>query len=252
MGKHLAIQYSKPGVTLHLTGQNADRLNEVANTCRTQGATVRTYIGDITAPGFQSDIIAFDAAHPIDLLIANAGTTSFDPTMKDKPWEEQYTRIIETNIFGELHTIVPILKEMRKRKSGQIAIMSSINSFFGQTYMPWYNMTKAATRSFGRDLRALMRPEGIHVSTICPGFVQSGMTALMKNEAGATFPGALFYSEERAAAAIKHGLERDHAFIGFPAIELFQAYFMEALPPAYHDAFAVGYGAQESSGKRWT
>ncbi|KAJ3053430.1 hypothetical protein HK097_004278 [Rhizophlyctis rosea] len=78
------------------------------------------------------------------------------------------------------------------------------------------------------------------------------MTAPMKNGAGATFPKSLFMAEGKAAATIMHGLERGHAFIGFPAIELFQSYFMEALPPVYHDAFAVGYGAQESSRKKWT
>ncbi|KAJ3053429.1 hypothetical protein HK097_004277 [Rhizophlyctis rosea] len=136
MGKHLAIQYSKEGVLLHLTGQNAERLEEVASACRAKGATVEKYTGDLTAPEFETAITAFDAAHPIDLLIANAGTTSFDPQVKDKPREEQYGRILETNVFEELRTIVPILKEMRKRKKGQIAIMSSINSFFGQTCMP--------------------------------------------------------------------------------------------------------------------
>ena len=64
--------------------------------------------------------------------------------------------------------------------------------------------------SYGLSLRALLAPRGIRVSVICPGYIETPMTA---RENG---PQPFKMSAERAAEKIRRGLQRDRAVIAFP------------------------------------
>ena len=74
IGRALAYEYARPGVTLALCGRDAGRLADVAGTCRDAGAAVNSRVVDVTeAAALRTWIEAADAAAPLDLIIANAG-----------------------------------------------------------------------------------------------------------------------------------------------------------------------------------
>ncbi|MDX9859969.1 MAG: SDR family NAD(P)-dependent oxidoreductase [Rhodospirillales bacterium] len=228
IGAALAIGYAGPGVFLALGGRNMERLETVARQCRERGAkaTVKA-IEVVDRAAMAAWIDGVDAAHPLDLVIANAGISagtaqSADPT-------EKIREIFAVNVDGLLNTIDPAIARMRPRRRGQLALVSSIAGFRGMPRNPAYSASKAAVRSFGEGLRGFLWESGIGVSVICPGFVVSGMTAVN------TFPMPFIMGADKAAAIIRRGLARDKARIAFPLPMYFIVWLMSVLPPAWTD-----------------
>jgi short-subunit dehydrogenase len=210
IGERLALDYARPGMALAVTGRDNARLETVAEACRAKGATVRAAaINVVDRPALAEWLTAFDEAHPVDLLIANAGV-SID---QDNSSLHDFSIIRETldvNLGGVLNTVEPLLARMQARRAGQIGIMSSLASFIGLPYAASYNASKAAVRVWGESIRYVLRKDGIGVSVICPGFVSTRITSQ------APFPMPFIMSTDRASAIIRRGLARDRARIAFP------------------------------------
>ena len=210
IGEALALDYAAPGVALALTGRDAERLEAVAAACRAKGATVVADTIDVTdRDRFLPWLTAFDQAHPVDLVIANAGI-SID---KDNSSLDDFSIIrktLDVNINGVLNTVEPLLAPMIARKRGQIAVVSSLAGFIGLPYSASYNASKAAVRVWGESIRYVLKKDSIGVSVICPGFVVSRLTA------EAPFPMPFLMTSAKASAIIRRGLAANRPRIAFP------------------------------------
>src|SRR5882757_4396863 len=177
IGEALAIDYAAPGVALALTGRDAGRLETVAAACRARGATVVADTVDVVdREAFAAWLTSFDDAHPVDLLIANAGV-SID---KDNSSLDDFSIVCKTfaiNVDGVFNTVEPLIGRLMKRRRGQIAVVSSLAGFIGLPYSASYNASKAAVRVWGESIRYVLRKSGVGVTVICPGFVVSRMTS---------------------------------------------------------------------------
>jgi short-subunit dehydrogenase len=210
IGEALALDYARPGAALALTGRDAGRLDSVAAACRAKGATVVADTVDVVdREKFAAWLTAFDDAHPVDLLIANAGI-SIDKNNSSLDDFSVVRRTLDVNVGGVLNTVEPLIARLIARKRGQIAVVSSLASFIGLPYSASYNASKAAVRVWGESIRYVLKKHGIGVSVVCPGFVVSRMTAK------APFPMPFLMTAARASAIIRHGLARNRARIAFP------------------------------------
>lgn len=233
LGAALAQVYAAPGVRLALTGRDRGRLEEVAGTCRAQGATVDARALDVVHRVAMADWIAqADSQAPLDLVIANAGVSAGTGGTGGES-DAQTRRIFAINVDGVVNTVLPVVERMRPRGHGQIAIMSSLAAFRGFPGAPAYCASKAAVRVWGESLRAHLQPTGIDVSVICPGFVKSRMTAV--ND----FPMPFLLESDRAARIIQRGLARRKARIAFPWPLRAAVWCLAALPPGLTDRFMV-------------
>lgn len=210
IGEALALDYAGPGMALALTGRDAERLETVAAGCRAKGATVLAETIDVTdRERLLPWLTAFDEAHPVDLVLANAGI-SID---KDNSSLDDFSIIrktLDVNINGVLNTVEPLLPRMMARKRGQIGIVSSLAGFIGLPYSASYNASKAAVRVWGESIRYVLKKDGIGVSVICPGFVVSRITA------EAPFPMPFMMTASRASSIIRRGLAANKPRIAFP------------------------------------
>jgi short-subunit dehydrogenase len=213
LGAALAGLYAGPGVTLGLIGRDRGRLDGVAEVARATGA--RTSLGylDVGDAAAMADWMqAFDAANPIDLVIANAGISRGTAADGTPEGLANFTEQIRVNLLGAANTIEPILPAMRSRGHGQIALISSIAGFRGLPDSPGYCASKAGMRAYGEALRAALRPDGIAVSVVSPGFFE---TEMVKQFRGDT---PFLLSLARAAELTKRGLDARRSRIVFPAI----------------------------------
>ncbi|WP_428681797.1 SDR family NAD(P)-dependent oxidoreductase [Reyranella sp.] len=235
IGEALALDYAAPGVALALTGRDAERLEAVAGACRAKGATVVADTIDVTdRDRFLPWLTAFDQAHPVDLVIANAGI-SID---KDNSSLDDFSIIrktLDVNINGVLNTVEPLLAPMIARKRGQIAVVSSLAGFIGLPYSASYNASKAAVRVWGESIRYVLKKDGIGVSVICPGFVVSRLTA------EAPFPMPFLMTSAKASAIIRRGLAANRPRIAFP-IGTKAAVWLGATLPGRWTARLLGAG----------
>jgi NADP-dependent 3-hydroxy acid dehydrogenase YdfG len=107
IGEALALDYAAPGVALALTGRDPARLEAVAAACRAKGAAVVAATIDVTdRERLLPWLTAFDEAHPVDLVLANAGI-SID---KDNSSLDDFSIIrktLDVNINGVLNTVEP-------------------------------------------------------------------------------------------------------------------------------------------------
>ncbi len=232
LGAALAGRYAGPGVSLALGGRDRDRLEAVAEACRRAGAEVETHSLDVLdRPSVSDWIEAADARAPLDLAIANAGISAGTGGQGGTPGESetQTRRIMAVNVDGVINTVLPAVAQMRPRRHGQVAIMASLASFRGFPGAPAYCASKAAARTWGEALRGHLHGEGIGVSVICPGYVETPMTAV--ND----FPMPLLMSAEKAAGIIQRGLARDRARIAFPWPMYAMVRLIAALHPVISD-----------------
>lgn len=229
IGASLATAYAAPDTAVALIGRNAERLAGIADRCRTQGASVRSATLDVTdrdtLRGWMSEV---DQEAGLDLVIANAGVSA--GTGEGGEDEAQLRRILGVNIDGVINTVCPAIDLMRPRRHGQIGIVSSLAGFRGFPGAPGYCASKAAARVWGESLRGHLHAEGIGVSVICPGFVETRMTGVNR------FPMPFLQSSDQAARTIRRGLARNKARITFPWPLAAAIWLIAALPPAWTDA----------------
>lgn len=222
IGAALARAYAAPGITLLLTARNEARLETVAAQCRTRGANVQTHCIDVREKeAFAQYIAAVDVLYPVELVIANAGISagSFEGEALSRADE-----VFAVNLQGVLNTLHPLLPRMIARGRGQVAIMSSLASIRALPSAPAYSASKAAVRFYGDALRGELKPHGVHVSVICPGWITTPLTAI--ND----FPMPFLMAPERAARLIIHRLGQKKARIAFPGLLYGVLRILDALP----------------------
>jgi short-subunit dehydrogenase len=229
IGEALALEYAEPGVALALGGRNAERLEAVAAACRARGAEVEVRVGDVRdRAAMAAWIEAVDDRRPLDLVIANAGIASSGQDASERTYA-----VFAVNVGGVFHTALPALARMRARGRGQIAIMSSLSAWIGLPSSVDYTASKAAVRVWGEALRRRHGRHGVRVSVVCPGFVTSRMTG------GNRFRMPLLWPADRAARAIRRGLERNRGLIAFPWPLRLAVYVGALLPSRLADFVAA-------------
>ena len=211
LGEALALLYAAEGRTLGLLGRNCDRLELVAARCRERGAEARVGSLDVTGPEALGRWIgSFDAAHPIDLLIVNAGAFTGNGPAGAAETVDEIAWLLRTNLEGATNTIAAALPGMRARRSGRIAIVGSLAALQPLADAPAYSASKAGLMSYGEALREWLLPDNVAVTLIYPGHIK---TAQVAHHVGAL---PLMVSAETAARRIKRGLDAGRSFIAFP------------------------------------
>lgn len=225
LGRALALEYAGPNRALGLLGRDAVRLEEIAELARGRGASVRTASIDVREKdAMRAFLLDFDGAAPIDLLIASAGVTMVTPAQGEVEDLTRTQALFEVNVGGVMNTIAPIAPRMRARRAGQIALFGSLAAFAVPPDSPSYAASKAALVAFALATRTLYGVDGVSVSVVCPGFVDTPMTASYSSWK------PLLMSPEDAARRIRRGLERRKRIIAFPTSLYLAARAQQWLP----------------------
>lgn len=117
---------------------------------------------------------------PVRVLVNNAGITR-DGVLHKMP-EENWHAVIETNLTSCYNMCRAVVPPMRERGYGRIVNISSINGLKGQFGQTNYSAAKAGMLGFTKALALESAAKGITVNAICPGYIQTDMTAAMRQE----------------------------------------------------------------------
>lgn len=162
----------------------------------------------------------------LDLVIANAGISM---GVKSRlPDFDSWRRVIDINIHGVINTFEPALKIMIPRKKGHLVAMSSVAGFNGLPGAGPYSASKAAVKTFSESLSIDLKREGIDVTTICPGFIDTPLTR--KNP----HPMPWLMDVKKAARLIQNAIEKKKTIYLFPWQMKLVVLFLSYLPRSFY------------------
>lgn len=176
----------------------------------TDAAAVARAAADVVAAG-KLDLVMYCAGHYREMR-ANA----FDLAEVQKHWR--------VNFEGALYVLDALLPVMRRQGTGHISVVSSVAGFRGLPKSLAYGPTKAALINLAETLYLDLRREGVGVSVVNPGFVETPLTA--QNDFH--MPGLI--TPDQAAAAILQGWAAGHFEIDFPKRFTFWMRLLRLLP----------------------
>lgn len=180
IGRALALFYAARGARLGLLARRAEALQTLAGDLAAAGAgAVFTYPLDVTdAPGLQAAGADFMARCGVpDIVIANAGVSVGTLTEGGEDLEA-IRRVFDVNVFGMAATFAPFAHAMRGAGGGRLVGIASVAGIRGLPGAEAYSASKAAAIAYLESLRLEMRDAGVKVVTICPGYIETPMTAV--------------------------------------------------------------------------
>ena len=207
IGAALARVLVGTGYKVGLIARRADKLEALSQEL---GDRVAVATADVT---LRPQIVAAihqlaDKLGSVDLLIANAG---LGHNSRIEPFNvEEIEQVFRVNLLGVVYAIEAVLPSMLERGTGHLAAVSSVAAYKGMPGESAYCASKAAVSTFMEGLRIQLRSRGIAVTTICPGFVKSEMTA------GHKFHMPFLLETDDAARRICRALERKTKVFNFP------------------------------------
>jgi short-subunit dehydrogenase len=177
LGAALARQLAAPGVRLSLLARGRPGLAETAAACTARGATVATAALDVRqAKAMMVQLAAWEAAHPVDTVIANAGINGGTAPDGTPETHAAVLAQLEVNLLGAVNLVQPLLPAMLARGQGRIALIGSVAGFLGLPDSPAYSAGKAGVWAYAEALRAAHGPAGLRVLAVAPGFFESAMS----------------------------------------------------------------------------
>lgn len=159
---------------------------------------------------------------PLDMMIANAGRSVGAKTKT--PNFKVANEIIDINVKGVLNTFDVALEHMLPRKSGHLVATASVAGLVGLPGAAAYSASKAAVLKLCESYSLDLVSEGIHVTAIAPGFVDTPLT--QKNNHKMPF----IMSAKNAAQLIKNAIARKECLFIFPWQMKVVMWFLEKMP----------------------
>ncbi len=172
IGLAIAREMLAAGARVVLTGRREQVLCEACDGLG-EGAVWRTH--DVTDYAGAGPLVAEleRSLGPIDILVNNAGMH-----MKKDPLatgEEEFARVVETNIMGSFAMTRHCARSMVERGRGSVIFITSMAAMFGLPLVPAYSAAKSGMTGLMQSLVMDLSPRGVRLNAIAPGFIVTEM-----------------------------------------------------------------------------
>ena len=151
----------------------------------------------------------------LDVLVNNAGITRDGLLMRMS--EEDFDKVLDTNLKGTFHTIRAALRQMIRQRSGRIINMASVVGVSGNAGQANYAASKAGVIGLTKTAAREVASRGITVNAVAPGFIETDMTEVLpekiKEASAAQIPLGKFGKAEDVANAVAFLASEDAGYI---------------------------------------
>lgn len=203
--------FAARGDALFLVARHADRLRAIAADLAIRGA-VRTATATLDVADFAAHRAIIDQAERefggLDTVLIAHGTLSDQAECERSV--DALRREFEVNALSTMALLSLLANTFEARRSGTLAVISSVAGDRGRQSNYVYGAAKAAVSTFLSGLRQRLAKSNVAVLTIKPGFVDTPMTAHIAAK------GALWAKPERIAAGIVHAIDKRRSVVYLP------------------------------------
>ena len=170
IGRAIAQELVSAGLAVAITARDEDALEKTLSQLnRRKSGIAKGYICDVR--DYEQVRAVFAEIGGIDILVNNAGIGLFAPVESTSP--EDFRAVLETNLFGVFYCCHEAIPLMKQRGGGYIINISSLAGANAHPRMAAYNASKFALNGFSEALMQEVRHDGIKVSYIMPGSVNT-------------------------------------------------------------------------------
>ena len=229
LGFAIAQEFAALGCKLVICARSNEDLQWAASELRQRGADVLPIVCDVGAQQQVDDMVRQATEHfgRIDILVNNAGVISVGPL--ESQTIDDFREAMDVMYWGMVHTTLAVLPQMRARRNGRIANITSIGGKMAVPHLVPYCGAKFAAVGFSEGTGAELAKDNIHVTTVVPGLMRTGshVNANFKGDHRAEFAwfslGAsspvTAISARRAARSVVNAIRRGsrETILGLPA-----------------------------------
>ncbi len=183
IGKQIAITLAKNGFDIALNcRKETDSVIETKREIEEYKVKCLIVEGDVSKYEDSESITkkTVDEFGKIDVLVNNAGITNDMLLIRMK--QEDFINVINTNLVGTFNMTKNVASYMMKAKSGRIINVSSVVGISGNAGQSNYSASKAGIIGFTKSLAKELAGRNILVNAVAPGFIQTDMTNILKDE----------------------------------------------------------------------
>ena len=210
IGRTVAIELGRQGARVGLVARREDQLEDVAKDVRAAGGETLVLPADVSDRGEVARVVEDIEREwgQVDVVVANAGVGVTRSAKKIRV--DDIELMMRVNFMGAVYPILAALPKMIERGAGQVVGVSSLAAFRGLPTSAGYSASKAALSAFLEGLRVELRPLGVEVTTVHPGFIRTPMTANNK------FYMPFLMDADKAARIIVSGIRAGKTEVNFP------------------------------------
>ena len=188
IGEGIAIKFAEHGCNVaftYVSDSSADKAKALEEKLTAMGLKAKAYqsnAGDFAAcEVFVNDVIKEFGA--IDICVNNAGISKDNLLLRMTP--EQWDDVMQINLKSVFNMTKQVIRPMMKARSGSIINMSSVIGEMGNAGQSSYAASKAGIIGFTKSVAKELGSRNIRCNAIAPGFVETDMTAYLKDDEGA-------------------------------------------------------------------
>jgi NADP-dependent 3-hydroxy acid dehydrogenase YdfG len=210
IGRALALEYARGGSRIALAARRAVELDATADAVRAAGGHALCIPADLTDADAAAEVVrrAERELGGLEMVVANAGRGDTQHGAR-LTWGD-VGPVIDINVRGALATLVAAIPIMVAQQRGHLVAISSLAGIRGLPTSAAYSASKAAVSAFLESLRIDLRPAGVRVTDVRPGFVATSMNA------DVPFPTPFRWPLDKAVRHVARRLESGPAVIAFP------------------------------------
>jgi 3-oxoacyl-[acyl-carrier protein] reductase len=183
IGRQIAITLAKEGYNIALNyrkeGKELDCAKKEIEACQVECLAIK---GDVSNFDDCENLVnqVIKKYGKIDVLVNNAGITKDMLLMRMK--KEDFEQVIDVNLVGTFNVTKNVISHMLKARFGRIINISSVVGISGNAGQTNYSASKAGIIGFTKSLAKEVASRNILVNAIAPGFIETSMTDVLKDE----------------------------------------------------------------------
>ena len=228
LGRQAALEFARRGWRVAVTARSEDKLTALEKESAGFLGDIKAFPGDVTDGKAMAGVIAAVEAEMGDISTAVLNAGAYFPMMGRDFSADTMRKQFGINVLGTAHPLEHLIPRMIARGQGRIYAVASVSGYRGLPRAAAYGASKAAIINMAEALRTELKPLGVTVGVVNPGFIETPMTE------GNDFPMPFLMPVEKAPSQMVDAVLSGKFEVVFPRLFVWMLKLGRMLPHAIY------------------